>query len=291
MLNFFKTKTGEIHFLKVGILVIVVLFVITIAVLYFMFGGSSSTEQKSSLNIDTGIPAKSENVNIERNNNIIYVTEDEVERMVASKVTSEMKSINMQISENQKENIDNIKEFLNEYDKEFNKKIDSLEINKPLEKNNLENEIIENLEQENINLKEEIEDLEDRIEKLEKNKNNTQVSSKPVVNDRKIELPGNNYSSGQKSSNVKTETKIVYRDRVVEKENKPSKVYIPFTLDGIFTGKNNIAVISENGNTVNIKAGQNYKQFSIKEIKSNSILVQADKRTIEITMNDGGREF
>lgn len=308
MKNFFKNKRGELNFIKISAFTVVILFILSILFVVFFVGENNQTtaiqsESKDNLSIDTGIPAQHQNVRLEKDKEVTYVTQNEVEKIVSRAVTSQMEKAYMEIDKNQKENLDTINQFQNDYDSKIEQEINSIKANiseemlnneQKIDLDSLEKKIVEKLNDENESLRERISNLEKKIAELENKNINT--ASDNESSDKTIELPENTYAEqSEPEPEVRVEEKIVYRDRFIEKEEEPepepSKTYIPFTVEGIFTGQNNVAVINDNGRTSNIKEGSNYKQFKFKKINDSSVLVAVDGREITVNLKDGGREF
>lgn len=306
--KFFKKKNGELNLITISVVVVTLLMIVTLFAVFLFVGESESStvnNNKDNLSIDTGIPAQHQNVRLEKDKEVTYVTQNEVDKIVQRAITAEMEKIHLEIDKTKKENVDIINQFQKDMEKEINNELAEIRKNNDnsdFDLSKIKSELNSELQNENSQLKERIEKLEKRIDELENDIADKSNNSKEESVERKVELPGNNYSSNPEPAKepvsepeVKTETKIVYRDRVIEKEPEPEpepqKTFIPFRVDGIFAGQNNIAVLSENGSTTNVRAGDNYKQFSIKKVNSNSILVKVDNREIQVNLNDGGREF
>ena len=246
------------------VLATIIILIGSITVIAFVSSGNENSN--ANLKVDQDIPKKNENVNLERSEDIKYITRNEMDKILDQKLNNIIKKVSSkmqgEIDMEYKNYVDMVrrereKEIakLQEKIKNKNKKIDELE------------KRIKSVERMNNIIRQDKNSLEDKFAYLEEeiNKLSNKINNKNLLNTVK-----NNISSNTNESSENKDTK-----KIIETENKKEKIKIHYSgiISSNSNSNNKVAMINVNNSEYMVTEGEKFYNFKLKEIRKNEIVI------------------
>ena len=246
------------------VLATIIILIGSITVIAFVSSGNENSN--ANLKVDQDIPKKNENVNLERSEDIKYITRNEMDKILDQKLNNIIKKVSSkmqgEIDMEYKNYVDMVRREreeeiakLQEKIKNKNKKIEELE------------KRIKSVERMNNIIRQDKNSLEDKFAYLEEeiNKLSNKINNKNLLNTVK-----NNISSNTNESSENKDTK-----KIIETENKKEKIKIHYSgiISSNSNSNNKVAMINVNNSEYMVTEGEKFYNFKLKEIRKNEIVI------------------
>ena len=271
-MSFLKDERGKYYTRTyiIGGLIIVLILGAIFLIPTFLKNGKEENTQDDSLSINSNIPKDNKDVDIEKDEEIKYIEQKELEQILKNNLNNQIADIKDELDRNIKDFVDNIR-------KEREKEIKKLETELKKIKTNTENnsnEKLEKLSKQIERLKEENKTLRNKLTNLEnKIKNISNRDYTRPIND----IPKNDYViNNEKESEEEKED-----ETKVTKITKPS-----FYYSGIIQGEENIAILKFNDSDSQFTKEINtyFRGYKILEIKPSYIKVEKQNKEFILNM-------